>query len=113
MSLKNKVYLITGGTSGIGYAVGINIINNGGKVILIGRNKKKIKNINNKSHKEKNLIAVACDISNEVEIESLFKFIRKIYKRLDGLVNCAGINPSRTVVENTSLDDWEICGHLL
>ena len=44
MSLKNKVYLITGGTSGIGYAVGINIVNNGGKVILIGRNKKKNKN---------------------------------------------------------------------
>ena len=43
MSLKNKVYLITGGTSGIGYAVGINIVKNGGKVILIGRNKKKNK----------------------------------------------------------------------
>lgn len=106
MSLKNKVYLITGGTSGIGYAVGINIVKNGGKVILIGRNKKKIQGINNNSHKKKNLIARACDISNEVEIASLFTFIRKVYKRLDGLVNCAGINPSRTIVENTSLDDW-------
>ena len=52
MSLKNKVYLITGGTSGIGYAVGINIVKNGGKVILIGRNKKKIQGINNNSHKK-------------------------------------------------------------
>ena len=106
MLLKNKVYLITGGTSGIGYAIGLNIVKNGGKVILTGRNKKKIKGINNSSHKKRNLIAMACDISDEVEIKTLYKFIRKTYKSLDGLVNCAGINPSRTTVENTPLDDW-------
>ena len=68
MILKNKVYIVTGGTSGIGYAIGLNILKNGGKVILIGRNEKRVDNINKKHIKNKCLIAVKCDVSIEVEI---------------------------------------------
>ena len=105
--LKNKVFLISGGTSGIGYEVGMELYRNKGTVILIGRDKNKIDRIN-KKFKHNKLVSFKCDVTNEVEVKDLFKKINKRFKTIYGLVNCVGINPSRTNIINTKLEDWEL-----
>ena len=39
---ENKVYLVTGGTSGLGFAIAKSLINSGAHVIITGRNKQNL-----------------------------------------------------------------------
>ena len=96
--LKNKVALITGGSSGIGYAIAKAFIQNGATVIITGRNDEKLKNAQIKLIEECN-----CDVTNvfyeildvtEVKnIKIVLERITKVLnKRIDIFVNNAGIN---------------------
>ena len=105
MKLKNKVIVITGGSSGIGSQIAIDSINQGAIVCIYGRNENRIgkfiKELNNK-----NIFGYKCDITNQEEVQKISKAIYSRFGKIDGLVNNAGINPSRNNVINTSLDDW-------
>lgn len=103
---KKNLYIVTGGTSGIGYAIGKEIFKNGNNnVILIGTNIKKINKINNQ-YKDKNILALKCDVTDENQVKKLFEDIKTKFGYVNGLVNCVGINPSRTSIDKTTLDDW-------
>ena len=43
LELKDKVYIVTGGSSGLGKAMAVSLIENGSKVIITGRNLEKLK----------------------------------------------------------------------
>ncbi|MDO5564685.1 MAG: SDR family oxidoreductase [Eubacteriales bacterium] len=73
--LLNKIALITGGTSGIGLEIKNKFIEEGAKVIAIGR----------KDY----------DITNEDNIKSLFEKIKNDYGTLDILINNAGVYISK------------------
>lgn len=86
-NLKNKIVLITGGTSGFGLASAKKFIEQGSKVIIAART-------------EKNLLAVKeeikCDHALKLDVTDFndwvkaYDFIKTKYGRLDVLVNCAG-----------------------
>ena len=44
-SLENKTVLVTGGTSGIGYAVALHFAKSGASVVVTGRNSGKLEEI--------------------------------------------------------------------
>jgi NAD(P)-dependent dehydrogenase (short-subunit alcohol dehydrogenase family) len=46
-------------------------------------------------------------VSDENDVKDAFNFINKKTNHIYGLVNNAGINPSRNDILNTSLADWE------
>jgi len=104
--MKNKTFVVTGATSGLGLAIANEIYKHNGKVILIGRDEKKIDQINKKNLKKKNFLALKCDITKEMEVKKTFETIEDKYGNIYGLVNNAGINPSRNDVTKTSLIDW-------
>ncbi len=87
---KNKVALITGGTSGIGYGISKQFLENGAKVIAFYKSDDK------KAEKAKKDFAnfgnifypFKVDITNEEQVKTVFKSI----KQLDFLINCAGIS---------------------
>ena len=86
-SLKNRLILVTGATSGIGKGLSEELLKQGAKVIGVGRNTSNIKNdilIN------PNFIFLKFDLIQLEEIEKLFTDCVKIHGKLDGLVNCAG-----------------------
>ncbi len=86
MDLKNKIVLVTGGTSGIGLAIAKMAKEKGASVIVNARDEEKIEKVK----AEFGFDAYKCDVSKEEDVLSLFSEIRKKYNKLDVLVNNAG-----------------------
>ena len=102
MDLKNKIVLVTGGSSGIGQAIAVALAKEGCKVIFTYNESVKgaeetLKKIGKNGAKFK------VDMHSEEEIRKLFSFIKDKFGKLDILVNNAGINKPRGLFE---ADDW-------
>ncbi len=100
------IYVVTGGTSGIGFGILKKLISNGATVISVSRNEERI--AATKSEMKDfgdNLDFYSVDISNEVAVSELADQIEKKYGCIDGLVNCAGIIVPGGV-EEVSIEDW-------
>lgn len=104
--LKNKIFVVTGGTSGLGLSIANELYKNHGTVIVLGRDKDKVKNISELYFKKNRFIALNCDVTNELQIQQTFDYIKINYGPIYGLVNNAGINPSRTNIIETSIANW-------
>lgn len=98
-----KNILITGATSGIGFATLKKFISNNSFVLAVGRNQKKLDEI--KSQFAKSVETYNYDLSNAADREELFQEIKKREYELDVVVNAAGILRSGTI-EDTTLDSW-------
>ena len=91
MNFKNKVVLITGGSSGIGRASAIEFAKNGATLILVARNQTKLDKIANDLKKfNVPVLTFECDISKKSEVEKMAKTILNKYDSVDVLVNNAG-----------------------
>ena len=91
---KNKNFILTGYSSGIGNQIYKHLSNFGANLILIGRKSKANKNF------------YRCDLSNDPLLEKVVKKISKKYKRIDGFVHCAGTNQC-LLSEKITLDNWQ------
>lgn len=105
ISLKNKKYLITGSSSGIGKAVSRKLLKEGANVCLIDINNIDSEQIIADAKDDHVSFALRCDLSNYNEIENVFLQCRERGFVLDGLVHCAGLSPLMKVSEN----DIETC----
>jgi uncharacterized oxidoreductase len=85
--LKGKTILITGGGSGIGEALAINLSNDN-KIIICGRNEEKLQRV---AAANKNIIYYVADVSVANEIDELFLKISIGKMVLDVLINNAGV----------------------
>lgn len=88
MNLSGNTILITGGTSGIGFEMAKEFAGRNNKVIVTGRNEKKLQQVRDQLA---GVVAVKCDIGNPVEINELFLKISSEFPDLNILVNNAGI----------------------
>ena len=86
IDLSGKVVLVTGGASGIGYAIALSFLEAGAEVIVTARTEESIKNC--KTITENGSLKIfKLDVTNDISIEKLFTEI----DTLDILVNNAGI----------------------
>ncbi|TSC87850.1 MAG: 3-oxoacyl-[acyl-carrier protein] reductase [Microgenomates group bacterium Gr01-1014_7] len=101
MKLKDKVVLVTGGSSGIGKAIVMAFANEGCNIVFTYNSKKKesediVKEVEQLGIKT---LAVKVDMHSEEDIQKLFDQIKEKFKTLDILVNSAGINRPRDLFD--------------
>ena len=108
MMLKNKVALVTGGTSGIGRATAIAFGAAGAKVVFSGRREPEgevtaslIRNAGAEC------LFVQSDVSNEAEVKALVEKTIATYGRLDCAFNNAGIESPIKPLHEQSIEDFD------
>ena len=104
-NLQNKIAWITGAGSGIGQNAAIKLSKLGMKIILSGRNKKKLKETALKCGD--NFLIKTLDISNKQSVQDVVSEIKKEFKYIDVLVNCAGINIENRDWDNIHENEWD------
>jgi uncharacterized oxidoreductase len=88
MKITNRKILVTGGATGIGFALAERFIQDGNTVIICGRRETALYETKNKLP---SLITRVCDLAIESERKSLFQWISENHNDLNILVNNAGI----------------------
>lgn len=104
--MKNKVALVTGGTSGIGKEIVKELIEKDCKVITCySTNEENAKVLINEIDSE-NLLILKCDVSNEEEVINMMKHIKEKFGNLDYLVNNAGTFIDN-LIKDFNIDDFK------
>ena len=101
MDLGTNTVLITGGASGIGFALAERFLNAGSEVIVCGRREEKLREA---QIKYPNLHIRVCDVSHSSDRVSLFEWVTREFPKLNILVNNAGIQRRFQIAQNS---DWE------
>ncbi|MGE8340790.1 MAG: SDR family oxidoreductase [Flavobacterium sp.] len=86
-SLENKVAIVTGGNSGIGYAAAADLVSKGAKVIVTGRNKEALA----KEETELKVTGIVADQSDLKSIDNLVEEVKAKFGKVDILFLNAGI----------------------
>ncbi len=88
MKTTGNVVLITGGATGIGFAMAEEFVRSGNEVIICGRREARLKEA---KEKLSGIHVKVCDISKEKERQALYKWVSSKFKGVNVLVNNAGI----------------------
>lgn len=106
-SLKNKVALITGGGRGIGLAIARALAKAGCNVVITGRTASTLNKASRELvHRKVQITPLVCDVREPAEVKAIFAKVRKQFRRLDFLVNNAGVAHSNHNVEKLPVDIW-------
>lgn len=104
--LRNKTILVTGGGSGLGFAIASAFIGNSSQVIIVGRNAARLKEagklLGKKAH------CVTFDVNEIDRLPELVEWIKGTVGEVDVLVNNAGINMKKDVLHVTNKEFQEI-----
>lgn len=102
--MKDKIILITGATSGIGFQTALALSKMGAQIIVTGRSEKSAQQAVTKLKAEsgnERVDFLLADFSKQAEIRVLTESFGQKYPRLDVLVNNAGlVEPERRITED-------------
>ena len=107
--LEGKVALITGGTMGIGLALGIAMANAGAKIVFNSINAENVQEgLQNYKRHGIDAKGYVCNVTNETAVEAMIKEIREDVGIIDILVNNAGIIKRIPMLEMSVADFREV-----
>lgn len=104
MSLKDKVIIITGASSGIGAATAKLLAQKGAKLVIGARRLNKLDEIK-RQFPEEEITTVQVDVSKSDEVQKLVDQAVAKYGRIDVMYNNAGIMPINLLDQGAS-DEW-------
>ena len=103
MRLKNKIAIITGSASGFGKGIAKKFSEEGAKLILVDINSNLLKKVS-KSLSQDHFVA---DVSKDSNFKSLLKYVFKKYKKVDIIVNNAGITHKPKKMESVTAKEFD------
>ena len=109
---KNKVVIISGGTSGIGLATAKILASEGWKTILLGRDMSKGRGAQEEAQGS---IFIPCDVTNTRIVKNAIEKAAS-FGEIRGVVSCAGIY-TEGLLDNVTDEEmqkfFELCGDLV
>lgn len=103
----NKIVLITGATSGIGLGCARKFAENGDKLILTGRNEKRLAEISKElTAKGTQVVTLAFDVRDTQKAQELISQLPQEWQEIDVLVNNAGLALGLEPEYEGNLEEW-------
>ena len=105
----NKIALITGATSGIGRATAISLSQNNFDVIITGRRKELLEDLEKeiKSKTSGRVHILNFDVRNKEEVFNAIDSLPDDWNNIEVLVNNAGLAVGLNHIQEGVIDDWE------
>lgn len=103
MKISGKVFVVTGGASGLGAATASYLVNQGARVIMVDMNQTLGEALQQQLGSQSQFVAL--DVTNESAVEAFFKQVEQDFGQLNGLINCAGVGPSAKVLGRDGLHE--------
>lgn len=100
--------MITGATAGFGKATAVKFAENGYNVIITGRRKELLGELEkNLSSEGVKVLSLCFDVRNKAEVDKAIAGLDEDWKKIDILVNNAGLASGLDHIQNGDSDDWE------
>ena len=106
-SLKGRVAVITGASSGLGRQMSRAFASQGADVAILARRVERLEEL--KKELEKNgikCLPIKCDVTKTEDINNAAKLVEETFGKVDILLNCAGSSKDKGVLDMTD-DEWD------
>ena len=97
--LQDKVYVVTGGSRGIGLEIAAKLLDQGARVVICGRKQEGLDAATQELAAGNRLLAITAHIAQEADVEKLFDNTLEQFGTVDGLVNNVGMNIATGAVD--------------
>jgi NADP-dependent 3-hydroxy acid dehydrogenase YdfG len=103
------IALITGATSGIGKSTAIEFAKHGYNLIITGRRQERLEELKADLSKDYsvNVLTLCFDVRDEKQVETAINLIPAEFKKIDVLVNNAGLAAGLAPIQDGKLAHWE------
>jgi len=107
--LKNKIVFITGASSGIGAACAVHFAKAGANLLLCARRIELLKPFAAQLQKEHHIdvYAFQLDVRQRTEVSSALNALPASWKKIDVLINNAGLAAGLDPFQEGNIEDWE------
>lgn len=103
-----KIVMITGATAGFGRATAVKFAQNGYDVIVTGRRKEKLDELEKELSKFKvRVLPLNFDVRKNTQVAEMVKNLPENWKEIEILVNNAGLAAGLSHIDDGDIDDWE------
>ena len=106
-SLKGKVAVVTGASSGLGQQMALALARQGAKLVILARRMERLTEFRPKllDAGAEDVLAVKCDVTSTDDINAAAKAAEEKFGRVDILLNCAGSSKDKGVIEMSD-EEW-------
>lgn len=104
-----ETVLITGATSGIGKATAFKFAEKGYRILITGRRQNRLLELKEKliHHFNVDVLDLCFDIRDNKQVTDVIKQLKPEWKKIDVLINNAGLAVGTDKIHEGNIDDWE------
>lgn len=96
MQIKDRVFIVTGASSGIGLSIAVALSGRGAKVALLARSSNALQEL---AHRLSGSLPVTVDMTQFDHVRDAVRAVHRQYGRVDGLINNAGRSYAASIEE--------------
>jgi 3-hydroxy acid dehydrogenase/malonic semialdehyde reductase len=107
--MESKIIFITGATAGIGKAAAYKFAEHGWSIIINGRRADRLRELENeiKESYDVKILSLPFDVRKRNEVTAAIRSLPHDWKKVDVLLNNAGLAQGFSVIQEGNVDDWE------
>jgi len=105
--LEGKVFVVTGGSRGIGLELTKELVKQGAKIAICGRKQEALDTAIASIDAPDSVMAVSAHIAKEGDVEKMFERVLEKFNQVDALINNVGMNLLTASVAETDINLWQ------